>query len=74
MALLTDTDADTDTATVNRVEVFEFRCGLLELSFPHHVLSGRAPQQCSTLSAVSNHKIMLISITKMGHMKNSQWI
>ena len=38
--LLTDTDADTDTATVNRVETFEFRWGLLELSSPHYVLSG----------------------------------
>ena len=27
-ALLTDTDADTDTATVNRVETFEFRSAL----------------------------------------------
>ena len=38
--LLTDTDADTDTATVNRVKTFEFRCGPLELSSPHYVLSG----------------------------------
>ena len=38
--LLTDTDADTDTATVNRVETFEFRWVLLELSSPHYDLSG----------------------------------
>ena len=38
--LLTDADADTDTATVNRVETFEFRLLLLELSSPHHDLSG----------------------------------
>ena len=30
----------TDTATVNRVKTFEFRCGPLELSSPHYVLSG----------------------------------
>ena len=38
--LLTDTDTDMDTAAVNRVETFEFRWGLLELSSPHYVLSG----------------------------------
>ena len=38
--LLTDTDADTDTATVNRVETFEFRLALLDLSSPHYDLSG----------------------------------
>ncbi len=38
--LLMDTDANTDTATVNRVKAFEFRLVLLELSSPHHDLSG----------------------------------
>jgi hypothetical protein len=38
--LLMDTDADTDAATVNRVEMFEFRLVSLELSSPHHGLSG----------------------------------
>ena len=40
--LLMDTDADTDAATVNRVEMFEFRLVslVLELSSPHHGLSG----------------------------------
>ena len=35
-----DTDADTDTATVNRVETFEFQGIPLELSSPHHNHSG----------------------------------
>ena len=34
--LLMDTDANTDTATVNRVKAFEFRLVLMELSSPHH--------------------------------------
>ena len=38
VGLLTDTDADTDTTTVNRVESFEFRFNLLELSSPHYDL------------------------------------
>ena len=38
--LLMGTDANTDTATVNRVKAFEFRLVLLELSSPHHDLSG----------------------------------
>ena len=38
--LLVNTDANTDTDTVNRVETFEFCFILLELSSPHYDLSG----------------------------------
>jgi hypothetical protein len=38
--LLKDTDADKDTDTVNGVETKESHFNLLDLSSPHHDLSG----------------------------------